>query len=89
MPMELMSRLCRASMPCRVSDEDDPEKLVVLRTAPLVEADIPSMMEGGLRWHSRPDLVHRVSDDSLAAGSGRATGRFSPAVGDAARPPCA
>lgn len=90
MPMELLSRLCKASMPCRISDEDDIEKLVVLRAARLLEADIPSMVEdGGLRWYSGPALVHRVSEEGVSAASGRATGRFSSAAGDAARPPCA
>jgi hypothetical protein len=49
--MELLSRLCNATMPCHLSDEDEIQKLSVLRAAQLVEAEIPPMLEdGGLRW---------------------------------------
>ncbi|WP_077001443.1 hypothetical protein [Variovorax sp. KK3] len=68
MPMELLSRLCNADMPCELQDEDDVEKLVVLRAAKLVEADIPPMLEeGGRRWFAGPAIVHRVCADGYAA----------------------
>ncbi|VTU41935.1 hypothetical protein [Variovorax sp. RA8] len=72
MPMELLSRLCKATMPCYVSDEDDIEKLSVLSAAQLVEADIPPMLEdAGLRWFSGVAVVHRVSGDGFSAVNGR------------------
>ena len=90
MPMELLSRLCKAKMPCHVTDEDDIEKLSVLRAAQLVEADIPPMLEdGGLRWFAGAAVVHRVSEDGFAAVSGRGTGRHAFARGDVERRPCA
>jgi hypothetical protein len=78
MPMELLSRLCDATMPCYVSDEDEIEKLSVLRAAQLVEAEIPPMLEdGGLRWFSGPAVVHRVSRHGFAAVSGHEAGRVA------------
>ncbi|MDR6861323.1 hypothetical protein [Variovorax guangxiensis] len=72
MPMELLSRLCNATMPCHLSDEDEIEKLSVLRAAQLVEAEIPPMLEdGGFRWFSGPAIVHGVSPEGVAAVSGR------------------
>ena len=76
MPMELLSRLCKATMPCHISDEDDIEKLSALSAAQLVEAEIPPMLEdAGLRWFSGAAVVYRVSEDGFAAVSGRRTGR--------------
>ncbi|NDZ17259.1 hypothetical protein C7T35_28870 [Variovorax sp. WS11] len=78
MPMELLSRLCHGTMPCHVSDEDEIEKLSVLRAAQLVDADLPPMLEdGGLRWYSGPAVVHRVSHHGFAAVSGREPGRVA------------
>lgn len=89
MPMELLSRLCKAKMPCHVTDEDDIEKLSVLRAAQLVEADIPPMLEdGGLRWFAGAAVVHRVSEDGFAAVSGRRSRRRAFADGDKERLPC-
>lgn len=84
--MELLSRLCKATMPCHLSDEDEIEKLSVLRAAQLVEAEIPPMLEdGGLRWFSGPAVVHRVSHHGFAAVSGREPGRGGSACADEAR----
>ena len=81
--MELLSRLCKATMPCHLSDEDEIEKLSVLRAAQLVEAEIPPMLEdGGLRWFSGPAVVHRVSHHGFAAVSGREPGRGALACRD-------
>jgi hypothetical protein len=89
MPMELLSRLCKATMPCHVSDEDDIEKLAVLSAAQLIEADITPMLEdAGLRWFSGAAVVKRVSEDGFAAVSGRRTGRLARAGGDVERLPC-
>ncbi|MDR6858721.1 hypothetical protein [Variovorax guangxiensis] len=75
MPMELLSRLCNATMPCHLSDEDEIEKLAVLRAAQLVEAEIPPMLEdGGFRWFSGPAVVYRVSHHGVVAVSGRESG---------------
>jgi hypothetical protein len=73
--MELLSRLCNATMPCHLSDEDEIGKLSVLRAAQLVEAEISPMLEdGGIRWFSGPAVVHRVSHHGFAAVSGREAG---------------
>lgn len=76
MPMELLARLCKAAMPCQVVDEDEIEKLVILRDARLVEAEIPPMQEEfGLRTFSAPARVHRVCEDGFAAVHGCRQGR--------------
>ena len=72
MPMKLLACLCEAAMPCEVADGDDIEKLVVLRAAGLVEADIPPLLEeGGLRWFGEPARVRRVLAEGVAAVRGR------------------
>ena len=87
--MELLSRLCKATMPCYVSDDDDIEKLSVLSAAHLVEADIPPMLEdAGLRWFAGPAVVHRVSEEGFEAVSGRRTRRLAFAGRDVERLPC-
>jgi hypothetical protein len=84
--MELLSRLCKATMPCHLSDEDEIEKLSVLLAAQLVEAEIPPMLEdGGLRWFSGPAVVHRVSHHGFAAVRGREPGRGGSACPDERR----
>ena len=89
MPMELLSRLCKATLPCHVSEEDDIEKLSVLRAAQLIEADIPPMSEdGGYLWFSGPAIVRRVTEDGFAAASGRVAGRLAFADSEAARLSC-
>lgn len=87
--MEMLSRLCKATMPCHVSDEDDIEKVSVLRAAQLVEADIPPLLEdGGLLRFSGHAVVHRVTEDGFAAVSGRRAGRRAFADSEAARLSC-
>jgi hypothetical protein len=42
--MKLLARLCAAEGPTEVFDQDDIEKLALLRSAALVEADIPPVL---------------------------------------------
>ena len=43
-PMKLLARLCAAEGPTEVFDQDEIEKLAVLRSTALVEADIPALL---------------------------------------------
>ena len=71
--MQLLKRLCAQPMPIEVSDEDEIEKLAVLKAAALVEADIPPMLEeGGRRWFAGCAVVLRVSREGMAAAHGHA-----------------
>ena len=82
MPMELLARLCEAAMPCQLVDADDIEKLVVLRAAGLVEADIPPMLEeGGRRWFGGSARVHRVRAAGVTAVRGPGQGCTAASAG--------
>jgi hypothetical protein len=55
-------------MTCHVGDEDEIEKLALLRAAQLVDAEIPPMLEeGGLRWFAGPAIVHQVFENGFTA----------------------
>jgi len=47
MPMELLRRLCCARLPSDIEDQADIGKCELLRTAHLIEADLPPI----LHWH--------------------------------------
>jgi hypothetical protein len=47
MPMELLQRLCCTRLPLNIEDQADIGKCELLRTAHLIEADLPPF----LNWH--------------------------------------
>lgn len=47
MPMELLQRLCCARLPLNIEDQADIRKCELLRTAHLIEADLPPILD----WH--------------------------------------
>jgi hypothetical protein len=70
--MELLSRLCNATMPCHLSDEDEIEKLSVLRAAQLVETEIPPIWRTAGRggFQGRPlSIVFRTMALLRSAGA--------------------
>lgn len=66
--MNLLARLCAAEAPIQVFDQDEIEKLSVLRSAALVEADIPPVIvkDGGCRYMG-PAILRKVTDEGHAA----------------------
>ena len=68
MPMKLLARLCAAEGPTEVFDQDDIEKLAVLRSAALVEADIPPLLvEDGCCRYTGPAILLTVTNEGRAA----------------------
>lgn len=70
MPMNLLAQLCAGRVPVEVLDQDDIEKLVVLRSAAFVDADIPPVLvlvEGGSCCYAGPAVVTRVTERGFAA----------------------
>lgn len=66
--MKLLARLCAAEGPTEVFDQDDIEKLAVLRSAALVEADIPPVLvEDGFCRYTGPANLLRVTNEGRAA----------------------
>jgi hypothetical protein len=66
--MKLLERLCAAEVPIQVFDQDDIEKLAVLRSAALVEADIPPMIvEDGCCRYMGPAILLKVTNEGRAA----------------------
>lgn len=68
MPMNLLAQLCAGPVPVEVLDQDDIEKLVVLRSAAFVDADIPPVfVGGGSCCYAGPAVVTRVTERGFAA----------------------
>lgn len=68
MPMKLLTRLCAAEAPIRVFDQDEIEKLAVLRSAALVEADIPPVLvEDGRCRYTGAAILRKVTNEGHAA----------------------
>jgi len=68
MPMTLLSRLCCAQLPLTIDDPSDIEKCDVLRTAQLIEADLPPVRhERGRPVYSGQATVMRVTAKGLSA----------------------
>ena len=67
-PMKLLTRLCAAEVPIQVFDQDEIEKLSVLRSAALVEAEIPPVLvkDGGCRYMG-PAILRKVTAEGHAA----------------------
>jgi hypothetical protein len=72
MPMQLLKELCAVQLPFQVFDEEDIEKLGVLRAAGFVRADIPPVIEdeAGVRFLGFA-LVVQVSESGFAAARAR------------------
>lgn len=68
MPMQLLKELCAARLPFQVFDEENIEKLGVLRTAGFVRADIPPVIddEVGVRFLGFA-LVLEITDSGFTA----------------------
>lgn len=75
MPMQLLKELCAAKLPFQVCDQEDIEKLGVLRAAGFVRAEIPPVIEdeAGVRFLGFA-LVFQVSDSGFAAAKAQRTG---------------
>lgn len=67
-PMTLLAQLCAAEVPIKVCDQDEIEKLAVLRSAALVEADIPPVLvENGCCRYLGPAILRKVTNEGRAA----------------------
>ena len=67
-PMTLLTQLCAAEGPIKVCDQDEIEKLAVLRSAALVEADIPPVLvEDGCCRYLGPAILRKVTNEGRAA----------------------
>ncbi|MDH6170853.1 hypothetical protein M2282_006033 [Variovorax boronicumulans] len=68
MPMTLLNRLCCTQLPLKIDDQDDIEKCNVLRTAQLIEADLPPVLhERGRTVYSGQATVMCVTAKGQAA----------------------
>ncbi len=68
MPMTLLSRLCCAQLPLQIDDQNDIQKCEVLRTAQLIEADLPPVLhERGRTVYSGQATVMRVTAKGQSA----------------------
>ena len=66
--MKLLARLCAAEVPIQVFDQDEIEKVAVLRSAALVEADVPPVLvEDGCCRYMGPAIVRKVTNEGHAA----------------------
>jgi len=62
MPFELLRRLCAETMPVKLVKKDEIDKLVTLREAGLVAADIPPILPlEGLNAYAGAAIVHSVT----------------------------
>jgi hypothetical protein len=67
-PMKLLARLCAAEGPTEVFDQDDIEKLAVLKSAALIEADIPPVLvEDGCFRYKGPAILLKVTKEGRSA----------------------
>jgi len=68
MPMALLIRLCCARLPLQVDDPLDIQKCDILRTAQLIEADLPPVLyQRGRSVYSGQATVMRVTAKGYAA----------------------
>jgi hypothetical protein len=62
MPFTLLERLRSAQLPLMIEDQEDIDKLVVLKATELVEAQIPKMRRpSGTHRYDVPAVVLRVT----------------------------
>ena len=67
MPFTLLKRLRAAQLPLMIEDQEDIDKLVILKASELVEAAIPKMRRpSGLHRYDDPAVVLRVTDKGRA-----------------------
>jgi hypothetical protein len=63
MPFRLLQRLRAAQLPLMIEDQDDIDKLVVLKATELIEAEIPKMLRpSGAHRYDDPAVVLRVTE---------------------------
>lgn len=68
MPMALLTRLCCARLPLQLDDQDEIRKCDVLRTALLIEAELPPVLHRrGSTVYSGQATVMRVTAKGLSA----------------------
>ena len=67
MPFTLLKRLRAAQLPLMVEDQEDIDKLVVLKATELIEAEIPRMRRpSGPHRYDDPAVVLRVTERGRA-----------------------
>jgi hypothetical protein len=67
MPFTLLKRLRAAQLPLMVEDQEDIDKLAVLKATNLIEAEIPKMRRpSGSRRYDDPAVVLRVTESGRA-----------------------
>lgn len=68
MPMQLLGRLCCARLPMQIVDQLDIQKCDVLRSAQLIEAELPPVVhQRGRTVYSGQATVMRVTDKGHSA----------------------
>jgi len=68
MPWQLLERLRCARLPARTDDDDEIDKLAVLRSAGLIDADLPLMRRGrGHHSYAGNAIVMRVTPQGQVA----------------------
>jgi hypothetical protein len=67
MPFTLLKPLRAAQLPLMVEDQEDIDKLVVLKATEMIEADIPKMRRpSGTHRYDDPAVVLRVTERGSA-----------------------
>jgi hypothetical protein len=67
MPFTLLQRLRAAQLPLMIEDQEDIDKLVVLKATKLIEAEIPKMRRpSGAHRYDGPAVVLRVTERGRA-----------------------
>ncbi len=68
MPYELLERLCVARTPLTIDNQADIDKLIVLKAAQMIEADLPPVQFGrGHYCYAAQAVVMRVTPQGHAA----------------------
>lgn len=70
MPMQLLCRLCCAELPLKLDDQEEIQKCELLRSAGLIEAELPPVIhERGRTVFSGQAIVMRVTPRGKSASS--------------------
>lgn len=68
MPMQMLSRLCCARLPLLIDDQEEIQMCEVLRSAGLIEADLPPVLhQRGRAVYSGQATVMRVTPKGHSA----------------------
>jgi hypothetical protein len=68
MPMRMLSRLCCAQLPLLIDDQEEIQMCEVLRSAGLIEADLPPVLyRRGHHVYAGQATVMRVTPKGLSA----------------------